>query len=360
MTIVEDSFLSRYIKKVEQEHSSVLFEESSVDVKSDDHPNEEEKPNLEVGNRSEDYSGTMFDLIGIRKEDDETATRMVCTFLDDCEKQISPPCLNNPSPAVSLLQDEIPMSSCDVSVLCPQTEKNSKEKSVFEVNESPRSIQETSRSPNICSESESLVRGGSPVADTSDADSVCISIEDSDTEQRCESPLSNDHRSQQETAYPSILEVSSDSSDVIVSVGHSQNDSPYCSQSSEEDAMIANYVLSCSQNTPLHSQPVWENHSNIVLSKRPSTGDVQESAAKRSETWERTLFSQSSDSNECENPQNFVPTPDSPPEVRESQQDELPWSSPESDNGDNVPLSQSTRPHNTRSHKVKFLHCIGI
>jgi len=145
-----------------------------------------------------------------------------------------------------------------------------------------------------------------------------------------------------------------------VSVGHSQNDSPYCSQSSEEDAMIANYVLSCSQNTPLHSQPVWENHSNIVLSKRPSTGDVQESAAKRSETWERTLFSQSSDSNECENPQNFVPTPDSPPEVRESQQDELPWSSPESDNGDNVPLSQSTRPHNTRSHKVKFLHCIDI
>ena len=36
MTIVEDSFLSRYIKKVEQEHSSVLFEESSVDVKSDE------------------------------------------------------------------------------------------------------------------------------------------------------------------------------------------------------------------------------------------------------------------------------------------------------------------------------------
>ena len=342
------------MQKAEQEHSSVLFEESSVDVKGDDHPNEQRKPNSEVENHSEDYSRTMFDLIGIQKEDDETTTRIVCTFLDDCEKQVSPSCLNTSSPTMSILQDELPISSCDVSVLCSQIDKNSKEKSSLEVNESIPSLQEVPRSPTSCSEGKLLARGGSPAADTSDADSVCISIEDSDSEQGCEFPLSADHKSQQETVYPSILEVSSDSSDVIVSEGHSQNDSPDRSQSSEEDAMITDYVLSCSQNTPLHSQPVWETHRDTLLSKRPLQGNLQESEAKRSETWERTLFSQSSDSNECEDPQNLVTTS----EVRESRQDELPWSSPDSDVEGNLPLSQSPRPTTKRSRKVRFLCCV--
>lgn len=349
------------MNKVEQEHSSVLFEESSVDIKESHLHNEKKKPILdpvslveEENGQSEDYSRTLFDLIGIRKEDDETTTRMVCTFLDDCEKRgsFSHSSFDTPSQQVSVMQSDLPLSSCDLSILCSQIDKNSKEKSSLEANE--KSSLEANEKSDCVDGSEcksihtnhedtgnQLVHSCEPDSDPSIRDisvsednsmspkpdsllvgvsvnipTSLLSVDDnrSDTEDGS-TPMSPSFDCTMECrdTYPSVCEVSSnDSSEVIVSDDDertvSERESTQCcqnekesiedSQSSEEDSMIANYILSCSQNTPLHSQPVAAKRRDTVASKRLPPDNQEEPSAKRCMMLGRSLLS-SSDSDEC-------------------------------------------------------------
>ena len=140
------------------------------------------------------------------------------------------------------------------------------------------------------------------------------------------------------------------------------------SASSEEDSVIAGYVLSCSQNTPLHSQPVMETHISPLLSKRLLSANQLEPTAKRSATLERALFSPSSDS-ECESQQsqqnqqnqwsqrNHATIPDSPSERRESPQNA--WLRNEPDEG-NVFVSQSLTLSSKHSRKVKSFFSLNM
>lgn len=113
IAVEEESYLSKFVKRAEQEHSSLLFEESSLHLQ----PVPEE-------NHGSDHtkllntSRAVFEMIGIEKEEDEENTRNVCTYLAECERSKGSLSNSVPSQQVSFALPELSLSDGDVSVMC--------------------------------------------------------------------------------------------------------------------------------------------------------------------------------------------------------------------------------------------------
>ena len=127
IAVEEESYLSKFVKRAEQEHSSLLFEESSLHLQ----PVPEE-------NHGRDHtkllntSRAVFEMIGIEKEEDEENTRNVCTYLAECERSKGSLSNSVPSQQVSFALPELSLSDGDVSVMCSRIDSGNREKSSLE------------------------------------------------------------------------------------------------------------------------------------------------------------------------------------------------------------------------------------
>lgn len=128
IAVEEESYLSKFVKRAEQEHSSLLFEESSLHLQPAQE-NQYDSSNAKQLNTS----SAVFEMIGIEKEEDEENTRNVCTYLAECERSKGSLSNSVPSQQVSFALPELSLSDGDVSVMCSRIDSANREKSSLEI-----------------------------------------------------------------------------------------------------------------------------------------------------------------------------------------------------------------------------------
>ena len=120
--------MSKFVKRAEQERSTLLFEESSLHLQ----PAQEER-RCSDSTEQLNTSRAVFEMIGIEKEEDEENTRNVCTYLAECERSKGSLSNSVPSQQVSFALPELSLSDGDVSVLCSRIDSANREKSSLEI-----------------------------------------------------------------------------------------------------------------------------------------------------------------------------------------------------------------------------------
>ena len=259
IAVEEESYLSKFVKRAEQEHSSLLFEESSLHLQ----PVPEE-------NHGSDHtkllntSRAVFEMIGIEKEEDEENTRNVCTYLAECERSKGSLSNSVPSQQVSFALPELSLSDGDVSVMCSRIDSGNREKSSLEILDCAMGSGNVVDDDGVDGGVDGVdgVDGGADDDDVADADVACIDSNDgtdtnSDTHNHADTSIP-DHTSSNHSIY-NISSSSTENSPCkdrcdsnITSIHASHDDSTEdSSEDSNEDSplekAISGYLRSYSQ-----------------------------------------------------------------------------------------------------------------